>query len=73
MSHLTPEEEDILRHHPHSPAADKVHAKRAPYTDGVNPVDDPAQKLTAARAYIAWEVGLVDQLDAQERGAFKLG
>ncbi len=28
--------------------------------------------LDAARAYIAWEVGLVDQLDAQERGAFRL-
>ncbi len=28
--------------------------------------------LDAARAYIAWEVGLVDQLDPQERGAFKL-
>ena len=28
--------------------------------------------LDAARAYIAWEVGLVDQLDAQERGSFKL-
>lgn len=29
--------------------------------------------LDAARAYIAWEVGLVDQLDAQERAAFRLG
>ena len=28
--------------------------------------------LDAARAYIAWEVGLVDQLDAQERGSFRL-
>ena len=25
-----------------------------------------------AKAYLAWEVGLVDQLDAQERGAFRL-
>ena len=25
-----------------------------------------------ARAYLAWEVGLLDQLDAQERGAFRL-
>ena len=24
----------------------------------------------AARQYLAWEVGLVDQLDAQERAAF---
>lgn len=28
--------------------------------------------LDAARAYLAWEVGLVDQLDADERGAFRL-
>lgn len=28
--------------------------------------------LDAARAYIAWEVGLVDQLDAQERGSYRL-
>ena len=28
--------------------------------------------LDAARAYIAWEVGLVDQLDAQERNSFRL-
>ena len=28
--------------------------------------------LDAARAYIAWEVGLVDQLDAQERGSFRV-
>ena len=28
--------------------------------------------LDAARAYIAWEVGLVDQLDAQERKSFRL-
>ena len=28
--------------------------------------------LDAARAYIAWEVGLVDQLDAQERGSFRI-
>ncbi len=28
--------------------------------------------LDAARAYIAWEVGLVDQLDAQERSSFRL-
>src|SRR5262249_38512946 len=27
----------------------------------------------AARQYLAWEVGLVDQLDAQERGAFRIG
>jgi rhodanese-related sulfurtransferase len=26
----------------------------------------------AARRYLAWEIGLVDQLDAQERGAFRL-
>lgn len=26
----------------------------------------------AARAYIAWEIGLVDRLDEQERGAFRL-
>jgi rhodanese-related sulfurtransferase len=26
----------------------------------------------AARAYLAWEVGLIDQLDAQERGAFRI-
>jgi rhodanese-related sulfurtransferase len=26
----------------------------------------------AARQYLAWEIGLVDQLDAQERGAFRL-
>ena len=26
----------------------------------------------AARAYLAWEIGLVDQLDAQERGAFRI-
>ncbi|HEX6001768.1 MAG TPA: rhodanese-like domain-containing protein [Hyphomicrobiaceae bacterium] len=27
---------------------------------------------TAARQYLAWELGLVDQLDAQERAAFRL-
>jgi hypothetical protein len=27
---------------------------------------------TAARQYLAWEIGLIDQLDAQERGAFPL-
>ena len=26
----------------------------------------------AARQYLAWEVGLVDQLDAQERAAFRI-
>ena len=26
----------------------------------------------AARQYLAWEVGLIDQLDAQERGAFRI-
>ena len=26
----------------------------------------------AARAYLAWEIGLVGQLDAQERGAFRI-
>jgi len=26
----------------------------------------------AARQYLAWEVGLIHQLDAQERGAFRL-
>ena len=26
----------------------------------------------AARQYLAWEIGLIDQLDAQERGAFCL-
>jgi rhodanese-related sulfurtransferase len=26
----------------------------------------------AARQYLAWEIGLIDQLDAQERGAFSL-
>jgi rhodanese-related sulfurtransferase len=26
----------------------------------------------AARAYLAWEIGLVDQLDAQERAAFRI-
>jgi rhodanese-related sulfurtransferase len=26
----------------------------------------------AARQYLAWEIGLLDQLDAQERGAFRL-
>jgi hypothetical protein len=28
--------------------------------------------LDAARAYLAWETGLVDQLDAEERAAFQL-
>jgi hypothetical protein len=27
----------------------------------------------AARQYLAWETGLLDQLDAQERGAFRVG
>ncbi|MHA1154299.1 MAG: rhodanese-like domain-containing protein [Alphaproteobacteria bacterium] len=27
----------------------------------------------AARQYLAWEIGLVDRLDAQERGAFRIG
>ena len=26
----------------------------------------------AARQYLAWEIGLVDQLDEQERGAFRI-
>ncbi len=26
----------------------------------------------AARAYLVWEIGLVGQLDAQERGAFRI-
>jgi 3-mercaptopyruvate sulfurtransferase SseA len=26
----------------------------------------------AARAYLTWEIGLVGQLDAQERGAFRI-
>ena len=26
----------------------------------------------AARAYLTWEIGLVDQLDAQERGTFRI-
>ena len=26
----------------------------------------------AARAYLAWEIGLIAQLDAQERGAFRI-
>jgi 3-mercaptopyruvate sulfurtransferase SseA len=26
----------------------------------------------AARQYLAWETGLIDQLDAQERGAFRI-
>jgi rhodanese-related sulfurtransferase len=28
--------------------------------------------LESARAYLAWEIGLVDQLDADERGVFRL-
>lgn len=28
--------------------------------------------LDSARAYLAWEIGLVDQLDADERGVFRL-
>jgi 3-mercaptopyruvate sulfurtransferase SseA len=28
--------------------------------------------LEAARAYLAWEIGLVDQLDAEERAAFRI-
>jgi 3-mercaptopyruvate sulfurtransferase SseA len=27
---------------------------------------------SAAQAYLAWEIGLVDQLDAQERGVFRI-
>jgi hypothetical protein len=27
----------------------------------------------AARRYLAWEIGLVDQLDQQERGVFRIG
>ncbi|MCH8189634.1 MAG: hypothetical protein IIB66_13235 [Proteobacteria bacterium] len=26
----------------------------------------------AARQYLAWEIGLVDRLDAQERGVFRI-
>jgi hypothetical protein len=26
----------------------------------------------ASRQYLAWEIGLIDQLDAQERGAFRI-
>jgi 3-mercaptopyruvate sulfurtransferase SseA len=26
----------------------------------------------AARAYLAWEIGLVDRLDSQERGVFRI-
>jgi rhodanese-related sulfurtransferase len=29
--------------------------------------------VEAARAYLAWEVDLVERLDAQERGVFRLG
>lgn len=32
----------------------------------------PNQSEAAAKAYIAWEIGLVDQLDAQERDSFRL-
>jgi rhodanese-related sulfurtransferase len=32
-----------------------------------------AEAAEAARRYLAWEVGLIDQLDAQERGAFRIG
>lgn len=28
--------------------------------------------VEAARAYLTWEIGLIDQLDAQERGAFRI-
>jgi hypothetical protein len=28
--------------------------------------------LDSARAYLAWEIGLVDQLDADERARFRL-
>jgi hypothetical protein len=28
--------------------------------------------VEAARQYLAWEIALVDQLDAQERGAFRV-
>src|SRR5262245_25787376 len=31
-----------------------------------------AQAAAAARQYLAWEIGLIDQLDAQERGVFAI-
>jgi rhodanese-related sulfurtransferase len=31
-----------------------------------------AEAAAAARQYLAWEIGLIDQLDAQERGAFTI-
>jgi len=31
-----------------------------------------AEAAAAARQYLAWEIGLIDQLDAQERGAFAI-
>jgi hypothetical protein len=31
-----------------------------------------AEAAAAARQYLAWEVGLLQQLDAQERGAFPI-
>ena len=31
-----------------------------------------AEAAEAARQYLAWEIGLIDQLDAQERGAFRI-
>ena len=34
--------------------------------------DGTAEAAAAARQYLAWEVGLIDQLDAQERGAFRI-
>jgi rhodanese-related sulfurtransferase len=34
--------------------------------------DRHAGNAAAARAYLAWETGLLDQLDAQERGSFRI-
>jgi len=34
--------------------------------------DGDAKAAEAARQYLAWEIGLLDQLDAQERGAFRI-
>lgn len=34
--------------------------------------NNPNGSEEAARAYLAWEIGLVEQLDEQERGAFRL-
>jgi len=30
------------------------------------------EAAAAARQYLAWEIGLIEQLDAQERGAFAI-